>query len=595
MRLKSIQSVLFISFIGIAVLSLLLFALLANPRINDAAINQISSDLYKQALLSSADYSDALQKQLSPSAIEAMAKKTASLSGNRVTVISREGMIFGDSEVPFARLNKLENHLDRPEIQQAMKSGQGKAVRYSATLGKSLIYVAVALKTPDKKLLGFLRFAVPPVYAANLTAKINRSGLAALVSAIIVAVLLSMLLARYFSQPIVRLARVARKISQGDFPQTIMLKSRFEIRKLEEAVEMMSQRLAEMFAALAAERGQVSAILASMTEGVLAVDKNNEIILVNPIMERMFGVIEPEILGKTVRMSIRNNEIADLIEEASQKSEILEKEISIITPIDRSFMAHASPLVGADRKMAGVVCVLHDITEIKKLENYRSEFVANVSHELKTPLTAIRGYVETLLGGAIEDQEHNRDFLSKIDKHASNLSALIDDILEISRLESRRERGAFIPLDLYRLVDRAVDTVSEKAKKKNIQIANHCRGEGLTIMGIEDHVYRAIVNILDNAVNYNNQSGKVTIECIKEPSSIKLIIADTGIGIGIPAKDLPRIFERFYRVDKARSREQGGTGLGLAIVKHVMNLHNGSVLVESEEEKGSKFTLSFPV
>lgn len=227
------------------------------------------------------------------------------------------------------------------------------------------------------------------------------------------------------------------------------------------------------------------------------------------------------------------------------------------------------------------------------MEGYRSEFVANVSHELKTPLTAIKSYVETLISGAIDDKEHSREFLQKIDRHASNLSALIDDILEISRLESNRELPKFSRIDITRTVSRAVDDISEKAKKRGIVLESACRESKVAIFGIEDHVYRAVMNLLDNAVNYTSSGGKVTVSCVKEEDAVRISVSDTGIGIA--GGHLPRIFERFYRVDSARSREAGGTGLGLAIVKHVMNIHNGSVSVESREGVGSTFTLTFPV
>ena len=415
MKLRSVQTLLFSSFVGIVILSLAIFVVLASPRIYETAIVQISNDLYKQALLASSDYATALQKGMDRNTLEQMARQTAKLSGSRVTLIEKRGKVLADSDVPIEKLNSLENHLDRPEIIDAQKYGRGKAVRYSATLGKNLIYIALPLKDSRHQIIGFLRFSITPVYASDLTAKINRSGLASLIIAILFAVILSVFLAHAYSLPIMRLSGVAKKISQGDFPQTILRKSRFEIRKLEEAVEAMSQRLAESFSSLTAERSQIAAILSSMSEGVLAVDQNGRLIMANPAIERTFSVVEPEILGKTVRASLRNNEISELIEESLEENKLLKTDINMVTPIEASFVAHASPIVGQKGKILGVVCVLHDVTEIKKLENYRSEFVANVSHELKTPLTVIHSYVETLLGGAIDDKEHNREFLAKID------------------------------------------------------------------------------------------------------------------------------------------------------------------------------------
>lgn len=334
-------------------------------------------------------------------------------------------------------------------------------------------------------------------------------------------------------------------------------------------------------------------ILSNMSEGVLAIDKNGKVILANPAIEKMFGVIEPEILGRTVRESIRNNEITGLFEQALKERKIFKGEINIVVPIEAIFLAQVSPIFDNEKQLFGAVGVLHDISDLRKLERHRSEFIANISHELKTPLTAIKSYIETLANGAIDDKKNSRGFLDKINKHADNLTALIEDILELSRLESKKELSPLVKINLPDLINHAIEAIFEKAKKKNISINTQCKDEKNEILGMEDHIYRAIVNLLDNAVNYTNNGGKIEVSCKHEYNQIEISISDNGIGI--PKVHLSRIFERFYRIDKARSRDIGGTGLGLAIVKHVMNAHNGSVSVESEEEKGSKFTLIFPL
>ncbi|MFA4843640.1 MAG: ATP-binding protein [Candidatus Margulisiibacteriota bacterium] len=420
----------------------------------------------------------------------------------------------------------------------------------------------------------------------------KRTPILALAIPIITALGLSTWLVREFAVPLARLTRTARKIAAGEFPQRIVHKAHFEIGKLEDSVEKMSFELDKMFYRLSTEKGRLAALLGNMAEAVIAVNRDAQIILVNPTAETLFSVLQPEAKGLTVRESIRNNEIADLFEELLRKGTMVEREIAIVSPIQASFAASGSPIKDSLGTTIGAVCVLHDITELKKLENYRTEFVANVSHELKTPLTAIRNYVETLLGGAINDPAHNIEFLQKIEKHTLNLSALIDDILEISRLESKRETNAFAPLDLVPLFHRAIETVAGKAEKKGVELVANCPAEPLIILGIEDHLYRAFLNLLDNAINYTDAGGKVTVSCQPSANNIEVSVQDTGIGI--PAEKLSRIFERFFRVDQARSRDLGGTGLGLAIVKHVMSLHNGSVAVTSEENKGSKFTLIFP-
>lgn len=401
----------------------------------------------------------------------------------------------------------------------------------------------------------------------------------------------STLLSSFFVQNIDRLSDIIFDISRGKY-KPIISKTNSEFRRIEDSIEELQDRISFTTAELSSSKAKLRAMLSSMVECVIAVDPNRRIIAVNPAFERLFNVLEPEILNRPIREAIRNNEIVDLIEEASVNNRAVHKEIHIVLPFEGLFMAHANPIHGDDGSAVGAACVLYDMTEIRKLEKYRSEFVANVSHELKTPLTVIKSNVDTLLEGAINDKEHNIEFLNKIGKHASNLSALIDDILEISNLESKIDLGAFVRVDIGKEIDHAVDTVIDKIKRKKIKMDKDVTEGVYFISGIEDHVYRAVLNIIDNAVNYTNEGGSVKIVCRRNGPDIEIIVSDTGIGI--PQKDIPRIFERFYRVDKSRSRDVGGTGLGLAIVKHIMEIHNGKVTVESEEGKGSAFTLKFP-
>jgi len=401
----------------------------------------------------------------------------------------------------------------------------------------------------------------------------------------------STLLSSFFIHNIDRLSDIIFDISRGKY-KPIISKTNSEFRRIEDSIEELQNRISSKTAELSSSQAKLRAMLSSMVECVIAIDTNGNIIAINPAFERLFGVLEPEILNKPVREAIRNNEIVELIKTASINNRAVHKEIDIVLPFEGIFMAYANPIQRDAGSAAGAVCVLYNVTEIRKLEKYRSEFVANVSHELKTPLTVIKSNVDTLLEGAVNDKEHNIEFLNKIDKHALNLSALIDDILEISNLEAKIDIGSFVRVDIVKETDHAIDTVIDKIKKKKLKLEKDIQGNGLFISGIEDHIYRAILNILDNAVNYTNEGGNIKIVCRKDGPDIDIIVSDTGIGI--PQKDIPRIFERFYRVDKSRSRDVGGTGLGLAIVKHIMEIHNGKVSVESEEGKGSTFTLKFP-
>lgn len=590
---KTLRSALLAAFVGIVLLTLIIVVVLAVPRVRGAVINQISSGLFKQMYLVENEYQKLLQIKTSSAFIQKKALASSKQSRSRVTIIRKDGIVLGDSATPFEKLGELENHADRPEVLEAVKAGQGVSVRHSVTTGLDLIYVAIPLRGANNQILGYLRFSVPSEYAVILAWKIIKSMAIAFIIAVVVAILLSMVFARGFTHPITHLSKVANDIAGGKFPVTIVRRSKFEVGKLEEAVEGMSQRLAETFNTLAVKRGQISTMISSMNEGVLAVDNKGKIILANPYVEKIFAVNEPAIIGLTTRAGIRNNEVADLIDSVLQSKQIYKRGIEISGPPRRSLIANASPVIKEDGVLLGTVCVLYDITEIKRLENYRQEFVANVSHELKTPLTAIRNYVETLLGGAIDDTKRNRDFLKKIEKHAVNLSDLIEDILEISKLETKNDLEPFRDVDVTSIARRAVETLSAKAKKKGIEVSLIACAATCFVTGSEDHIYRALLNLLSNAINYTPHGGRVEISCQLANDTFTVSVKDTGVGIG--KNHLLRIFERFYRVDQARSKDLGGTGLGLSIVKHVMNIHKGKVLVESEEGKGSTFTLVFPV
>ncbi|MFA6431991.1 MAG: histidine kinase dimerization/phospho-acceptor domain-containing protein, partial [Candidatus Margulisiibacteriota bacterium] len=364
-----------------------------------------------------------------------------------------------------------------------------------------------------------------------ITLRLAQSTSFAFLTAVIVAVIVSVAISRYFSDPIVRLSEIAKRISEGDFTPAILQKSTFEIRDLEEAISSMSIRLNKTFNRLSAKSGQVDAVLSSMTEGVLAVDRDGKVILANPVIEKVLNVTEPEIIGKTIREVIWNNEITGVIEKSLKNKAREIEEIAVLSPFEGIFVANVGPIIDKNEKMLGVVCVLSDVTEIRKLEKYRSEFVANVSHELKTPLTAIRGYVETLIGGAINDKEHNQEFLGKIEKHAQNLSDLIDDILHLSTLESKRDIGTFVKLEVGPLITKALETISVKAKRKGVRLERKCLGDGVYILGIEDHVYRSILNLLSNAVNYCDKGGEVAIACGRNGDKTNISISDNGVGI----------------------------------------------------------------
>ncbi|MCX5749237.1 MAG: ATP-binding protein [Candidatus Saganbacteria bacterium] len=589
---KSIRPVIFLVLTGIVLISFLLLSLIALPSIKDLAVSQIKDQLLVQANMSREDFSNLLLSNAVKAVSQEKAVEIAKNTGSRVTLINKDGAVLADSDEPLSKIKAMENHLTRPEVVEAASGKYGSSIRYSETTRRDQIYLALALREKNGRILGYLRMSDPSEYIPKITLKFYRSLALALLLALAVCVITSYFISMIFTRPLRRLVETSEKISEGRFPATIMKKSWFEIGSLERAVEKMSLKLSDLFNNIKKQQGSSGAVFSGMKEGVVVLDKDGKIHTVNPAVEKIFGLHGDDLTGKTVLEVLRNNEIAAITDRSIKLGKEIEEEIDILTPVEASFAVYAGPIKDKDGDIFGGICVLHDITKLKKLERYRSEFVANISHELKTPLTAIKNYAETLLNSAPDDKEKSREFILKIEKHSDNLSSLIDDILELSRLESGVKSGEPKSVNISEVISRSVELLLEKANKKGIVINVECDGQ-LSIRSIKDHLFRAVSNLIDNAVNYSEKDSMVSIKCVRKDNNIEISVSDNGIGI--PKENIGRIFERFYRVDPGRSRDSGGTGLGLSIVKHIMELHGGRVSVQSEAGKGSTFTLIFPL
>ena len=339
------------------------------------------------------------------------------------------------------------------------------------------------------------------------------------------------------------------------------------------------------------ENNRIHAILNSMVEGVIAVDKDTRVLSLNPTAKSIFNIAANNALGKIFLEVFPNNDIAEVIAQVLKKGEFISKELTLIWPVQKVFQVNASPIIESGA-VNGCLLVIHDITEIRRLETMRRDFVANVSHELKTPLTSIKGFVETLLEGAMEDKENSINFLKIINNHADRLNTLINDLLDLSHIESKEialKKEKFV---LARLVDEVMLGFKSQAKKKAVELRSELPKD-LEVFADKSKLEQVFTNLINNAIKYNKDQGFVRVYAEQSASQIKITVEDSGSGI--PARDIPRIFERFYRVDKARSRELGGTGLGLSIVKHIIELHSGLVGVQSTEGLGSKFFFTIPV
>jgi len=383
---------------------------------------------------------------------------------------------------------------------------------------------------------------------------------------------------------------VLNRLSQGELGQRAYIKSEDLIGELGQAVNLLAEKLENRIAVLEKENSKVRAILDNMVEGVVAVDKDTRIISVNPTFAKIFNISEKVCQGKLFLEIIRNSDISEIIAEVLIKGEFISKEISLVWPVQRIFQINASALFEREA-ISGCVLVIHDITEMRKLETMRRDFVANVSHELKTPLTSIKGFVETLLEGALEDKENSRSFLEIIRDHTDRLNSLINDLLELSSIESRQVKPENQEVNLKELSQKILLGFGSQLKKKSIKVEIDLP-DSLLIRVDPHQMEQVFTNLLDNAIKFNKDKGKVRIYAEEFIGEIRVTVEDSGIGI--PEADVPRIFERFYRVDKARSRQLGGTGLGLAIVKHIVESRGGQVGVESTEGLGAKFWFTLP-
>ena len=485
----------------------------------------------------------------------------------RFTVINKEGEVIFDNEIA-----KLDNHNNRQEIIDAFKNGSGSSVRYSASLSTSMVYVAT--KIDDNTVI---RSSVPVNNIRVFTSGTLKYYIAIILLVFVLSLFLAVKLVKIIVYPINELQKVTSKIENGDLNKRAIIYNYDEIGFLAQTFNNIADQLEIRIIDSLDKKNKLEAILESMESGVIAIDNNENIILINSYSQKLFDLKEDNI-GKKISDCIIDYDLINFIREIP---EIGTKEVKLFHPIERELRVKKSPIINYLNNSIGIVITVQDITDIKRLENMRSEFVANVSHELKTPLTSIKGFSETLR--YVDDSETKNKFLDIIDKESERLTNLINDILILSNIENihKMESEYFNPGDV---IENVLDMVKSQAYKKSIIIKyNDCFNS--EILGSKDKFHQLAVNLIENAIKYSNENGVVKIDLTLEEQYFVFKVKDNGIGI--PKNDIPRIFERFYRVDKSRSTR--GTGLGLAIVKHIVKLFNGEISVKSKVGIGSTF------
>ncbi|OGR93569.1 MAG: hypothetical protein A2992_05510 [Elusimicrobia bacterium RIFCSPLOWO2_01_FULL_59_12] len=579
------------SYLFVVAVTLLITGAYLTRRLKANYLMNLETSLSAQALLMRDQVAPVVLGSDGPSALPALVRDLGRRMGYRVTVVRADGVVVGDSELGESELAGMDNHGNRPEIQSALASGKGGATRYSRTLKEDMLYVASPIILREKP-WGVLRVALPLTEVGHRINAFHGDLIKAGMAALGVAFLVAFVVARRTVRPLRALTDTARAIGEGRFPRASAQAARDEFGQLAQAFGDMSARVDEKVHELSRERSQLAAILSALVEGVVAVDHEGRVLLLNPAAERLFEAASGNLTGRPVLEVLRHNALHELIQQTLRERRPVSQEITIHSPQARTLVAQALPVTYGENR-AGVLAAFHDITELRRLERVRQEFVANVSHELKTPLTAIRGYVETLLTGALEDKAHNREFLGIIEEHARHLSLLIDDVLDLSAIEAKRVDYRFEPVSLADITERLIKGLAPMAKAKDVKITNLLTDKLPKVRADRDKLAQILMNLIDNAIKFNKTGGSVKIAARPDNGNLVVSIQDTGVGI--PPGDLPRVFERFYRADKARSHDIAGTGLGLAIVKHLVEAHRGAVTAESEPGHGSVFSFTLPV
>jgi len=513
-------------------------------------------------------------------------------SGARVTVIRNDGKVLADTDQDP---DVMESHAGRPEVMAAFATGEGRAVRYSVTIKRDLVYEATLYKFPDGQPYIF-RFAIPVAAVNQAVAAIRSRLLAASLLILAAGVFLSFAFSQGLSSRIERLKLFSQRVSQGDFRPLESEETEDELTELTQSLNQTAARLDQTIQTLTNERNQSRTILASMAEGVAVIDAREYLVFCNHAFAEIFSLDPLRCQGRPVIESIRNVDLLNIGREALNSMETLQGNLLLGTAAPRYFGVAAAPvpaLAGSASATHGAVLVLHDLTEVRRLERIRQDFVANVSHEFKTPLTAIQGFAETLLGGALEDQDNNRRFVEIIRDHAIRLSRLTEDLLKLARVEAGKLEIEFQPVQIKDLIEGCAATISLKGTSRQVLMSIDYPDDLPTVAGDPAMLREVLQNLFDNALKYTPPNGEIALRAVAENGNVTVTVSDTGIGI--PVIDQERIFERFYRVDAARTREIGGTGLGLSIAKHIVEAHGGRIWVESMVGQGSKFHFSVPI
>jgi two-component system phosphate regulon sensor histidine kinase PhoR len=542
----------------------------------------IESDLASQSQMVKSIVQPMMAEGAPAAALNALAAELGAGGDTRVTFIAPDGTVLGDS---LAEPTTVESQLSLPEIREAITFGQGTDTRHSAALDEEVTYAATRVTEGDS-IVGIVRVGRPTAAIGASLTDITRSVLIAVGATAAAGGLISIVLSGTIVSPLRRLRRVARSIAAGNLGERVSPRPSGEVGELADAFNEMARGVEELVTAASHERTRLAAVLDSASDAVIAVDGAGRVTLANAAAQRLLVPTQDELIGRPFTWALPDEQVVEALrasrEEGRQETRLIER------PGRQYLQVITTPIRGGGEWAA--VVVFHDLTDVKRAEQVRRDFVANVSHELRSPLAGIKSVLDTLQGGALEDKKAAREFLSRADAEVDRLVQLVEELLELSRIESGAVPLAREPVEMGQVLAEAVDRMRRQAERKQLTLTLDVADNLSPVIGDADRLERATVNLIHNALKFTPSGGSVHVHVASEDGAVKVRVSDTGVGIA--AEDLPRVFERFYKADRAR--RGGGTGLGLAVVKHTVEAHGGTVAVESEPGRGSTFTFSIP-
>jgi two-component system phosphate regulon sensor histidine kinase PhoR len=567
------------SYLIILCLSFFVLDLLIKDEIKKVMTGKIEAELLTYAELVDLNSAQKMSDQL---------QQIARISNSRVTLVDAQGKVFADSEKD---IEQLENHFSRPELQEARLKGKGKSIRFSQSIGVDMLYVALPMKS-QSQITGYVRLARPLHDVRSMIEKIYQSVFLAMMIVAVIALFIALIFSYHLTAPIRALEKFTERLRRGDPSGAIILKTSDETKNLADNINYLVDELQSQIRLANEEKSKLMTAFTSMTEGVLILNAENKIEFVNQALSNMLAEQYGDINGKTLMEAFLNADLQKSFLKFKETHATVFEEVTlgIFDPVILSVSISSVHNYPGEEK---VMAVFHDVTRLKKLEKIRVDFVANVTHEIRTPLTAIIGYLETINAGTINNADDATRFIDISLKQARRLNRLVEDLLVISKVELGELKFRFEEISLRNILEGVIPLVEAKVKLKNITIHNKVPENLPHIRADRDRLTQILVNVLENAVKFTQEDGSIIIDAWQKDNYAVLTISDTGIGI--PKEEVQRLGERFYRVDRSRSRDMGGTGLGLSIVKHLMIAHGGKLEIESQLGKGTKVSLFFPL